>query len=468
MSVSVSGIYELFEDATLVGNGLANTALTGATHDSRYLESGWLFCCVTGENQDGHDFAEAAVNDGAVALLVERQLDLPVPQVVVPNVRAAMGLASAAIYGFPSTKLTVVGVTGTNGKSSIVQLLSDIWTAAGLKNEIFGTLQGPRTTPEAPDLQRSLAEAVSKGVQAVAMEVSSHALSLGRVNGTNFELAIFTNLGHDHLDFHSDMEEYFAAKSMLFAPEFTSKAVINADDEYGQRLLKEVSFATAYSTSAAEALVQSGATNNFRWRGKEVELQLAGTYNLSNAIAAAEAATLLGVSQSEIVKGLNSTRPVKGRFEVVSPVDHPFIVAVDYAHTPDALRSVLQAARQASSSNRVILVFGCGGNRDAEKRPVMGGIACDDADLAILTTDNPRFEDANSIQEEVLAGAQIPEAIVNIADRRSAIVHAVEEARSGDVVVIAGKGHESGQVVGSTVHPFNDVEVATEVLELNK
>ncbi|MGF1597401.1 MAG: UDP-N-acetylmuramoyl-L-alanyl-D-glutamate--2,6-diaminopimelate ligase [Acidimicrobiales bacterium] len=442
--------------------------IVDVTHDSRAVEPGWLFCCVRGSQADGHRFAPDAVAAGAAALMVDHRLELPVPQLIVPDVRAAMGSAAAAVHHHPSRQLTVIGVTGTNGKSSVVQLLADIWGRVGKRTEIFGTLTGSRTTPEGPDLQRSLRDAHERGVRMVAMEVSSHALALHRVAGTRFAAAIFTNLGRDHLDFHHDQASYFEAKARLFDPVVTPLAVVNGDDPYGARLLERLAAmdgmtTVAYGLADAEGLTLDGPISRFRWRGHEVVLHLAGHHNVANALAAATAGAELGLDLADIADALCATEPVRGRFELVD-IGQPFTVAVDYAHTPDALVAVLAAARQVSRG-RVVLVFGCGGDRDHDKRPEMGAAAQREADVVIVTSDNPRGEDPDAIIAAVVGGMD-PAATTAIVepDRRRAISIGLAAARPGDVVVIAGKGHETVQVIGQRELPFDDRQVVVEEL----
>ncbi len=443
--------------------GDTNVSVSGVQFDSRRVVSGDLFCCVPGESFDGHDYAESAIASGAVGLITQRRLDIAAPQLVVADVRAVLGVISAFVYGFPSADLTVVGVTGTNGKSSIVQLLADVWSAAGIKSEIIGTVKGARTTPEAPDLQRQFAEAKQRGVQAIALEVSSHALELGRVAGTAFDVAIFTNLTQDHLDFHPTMEAYFDAKAKLFTPAYAACGVTNRDDVYGKKLLSSLEKMVSYGLGDAKELTFEGAQSTFVWKGQPITLRLAGQYNVYNALAVASACETLGIEPKIIAEGLSQSAPVRGRFEIVSDNDAPFWVAVDYAHSPDALRAVLQAARDVTEGN-IIVVFGCGGDRDKAKRPLMGQMAETFADLVIVTTDNPRSETAKSIAADILGGLENPDAIVQEPDRRKAIAHAVEQATDGDIVIIAGKGHENGQIVGDKVYPFDDIEVTREIL----
>ncbi len=437
-----------------------------ATHDSRSVSPGWLYCCVPGSRADGHDFAPQAVAAGAAALLVERVLDIhEVPQIVVPSVRRAMGPVASTIHGHPSSDLAVIGVTGTNGKSSIVQILADIFAHAGERTEIIGTLKGTRTTPEATDLQRLLADARRAGVTMVAAEVSSHALDMGRADGTRFASAIFTNLGHDHLDYHRTIEAYFEAKARLFTPAFTDHAVINIDDSHGRLLADRVSIdVDPYGLDQAEGLRFEGPTSLFTWRGHEVVLPLAGAHNVANALAAATVAVARGIPAQQVVTALEKSRPVRGRFELVHG-GQPFHVAIDYAHTPDALQSALLAARQVAGSSRVLVVFGCGGDRDAYKRPEMGRVAERGADVVIVTSDNPRSEDPGAIIDAVIAGFESPDNAVVQPDRRLAIDRAVRQAEAGDVVLVAGKGHETYQEIAGERHRFDDAEVVRRILE---
>lgn len=437
------------------------------THDSRQVGPGWLYCCIPGTNFDGHAFAPRAMSAGAAALLVQQELDLPLPQIVVDDTRATMGFAAAEVHGRPSQNLTIVGVTGTNGKSSVVQLLDDIFAGVGTTTEIIGTVKGTRTTPESSDLQRLLARAVRDGVTAVAMEVSSHALSLHRVVGTRFAAAVFTNLGRDHLDFHGTVDAYFEAKSRLFVQGFCDLGVINSDDPYGRRLaeLASSSMATVvtYGLDQAEDLQFDGPVARFRWRGLPVQLPLAGAHNVLNALAAATTASALGVCEQDVVSALAQTRPVRGRFELVEG-GQPFHVAVDYAHTPDALQSALAAARQVAGDNRVLVIFGCGGDRDVQKRPEMGQVAEKGADVVVITSDNPRSEDPAVIIDSIVRGLHHPSAALVEPDRRTAIAAGLSRAQPGDVVLIAGKGHETHQIVGGHITEFDDRRVALDIL----
>ena len=438
--------------------------IVAVSHDSTSVVPGTLFCCVPGARADGHDFAAAAVGAGAVALLVQRFLDVDVPQVLVDDVRTDMARAAAALYDHPSRRMAVVGVTGTNGKTTTTHFLRAILEAAGRRAAVIGTLSGARTTPAAPELQAHLAELAGEGFDSVAMEVSSHAMVQHRVDGVHFAVAVFTNLSQDHLDFHGTIEDYFAAKASLFVPERAAVGVINADDPWGRRLLDAARLPTRpFSMADAADPSYDRLGTSFRWEGEAVRLRLAGPVNVANALAAAAAARELGVAAGAVAAGLSNVASVPGRNE---PVDRgqPFSVLVDYAHTPAALEQTLAGARHMAGPGRVLVVFGCGGDRDRAKRPLMGEVAARLADLAVLTTDNPRSEDPAAIAAQVRAGVRRPEVLVEEPDRRAAIALALEAAEAGDVVVLAGKGHETTQVVGADVRPFDDRAVAAEVL----
>jgi UDP-N-acetylmuramoyl-L-alanyl-D-glutamate--2,6-diaminopimelate ligase len=445
-----------------------NPDVAAVTHDSRAVRPGPLFCCLPGARADGHDFAAAAVAAGAVALLTERLLDVrgDVAQVVVASARAAMPVAAAALFGHPSRALDVIGVTGTNGKTTTTFLVQAALEADGRPTRVLGTLGGARTTPEAPELQGFLAAARDEGASAVAMEVSSHALVQHRADAVDFAAAAFTNLSQDHLDYHGDMASYFEAKARLFEPGRARVAVVNGDDEWGRRLLERIEGdvpVRVYSLDDADGLEVGADGSTFRWRGEEVRLQLGGRFNVSNALCAATVADALSVPASTVAAGLSSLPSVPGRFERVD-AGQPFTVIVDYAHTPDGLAALLAAARETAFGGRVIAVFGAGGDRDRGKRPVMGAVVAAAADVAVLTSDNPRSEDPLAIIDEVRAGAPGAANLVVEPDRAAAIALAVREARAGDVVVIAGKGHETGQTVGDTTVPFDDRAVARDAL----
>ena len=453
--------------------GDPETLVRDAAYDSRSVVPGCLFFCVPGATVDGHTFASDAVAAGAAALVVERALGIDAPQIVVRSVRAAIGPVSAELFGHPAASLTLVGVTGTNGKTTVTYLLEGVFRAAGLVPGVIGTTglridgePGPlaRTTPEAPDMQRLLARMAAAGVQAVAMEASSHALAQRRLDAVRVDLAMFTNLSQDHLDFHPTMEAYFEAKAALFTPAHAEAGIVNADDPWGRRLLGSPAIPlTTYGLDVdadvrASDVVITDDGVGFATSGVSVRSALRGRFNVSNCLGAFAAGLALGIAPDVIARGLASVRVVPGRMEPVE-AGQPFAVVVDYAHTPDSILNVLRGAR-ALADGQVIVVFGCGGDRDRAKRPMMGRAAATNADLTIVTSDNPRHEDPEAIIAEILTG--IPEASRTIVepDRRRAIAAAVRAAGPGDVVVIAGKGHEATQTIGDRVLPFDDRAVA--------
>jgi len=434
--------------------------------DSRAVTPGSLFACLRGASTDGHEHAPDAVDRGAVALLVDHELDLPVPQLVVPDTRAAVGPLAAACWDDPSRHLAVLGITGTNGKTTVVHALENLLTATGHRAAAIGTLTGARTTPEAPDLQAQLAAFRESGRAMVAMEVSSHALALHRVDGTYFRVAAFTNLSQDHLDFHPTMEAYFEAKARLFTPDRCGHAVVNADDAWGARLLASLDTlgvpATPVHPDALTGVELTLEHLAFLWRGHRVEVGLGGRYNLANALIVAEVARAAGLGTEEVVAGLRAVRPVPGRLEPVRG-GQPYTVLVDYAHTPDGLERALGAVRELTTG-RVIVLMGCGGDRDPVKRPQMGAVAGRGADEIVVTDDNPRSEDPAAIRRAVLDGVPAGVRVREIGDRREAIADALAGAREHDAVLIAGKGHESTQTIGGRVIPFDDREVARALL----
>jgi UDP-N-acetylmuramoyl-L-alanyl-D-glutamate--2,6-diaminopimelate ligase len=445
------------------GGGLEHVTITSVTHDSRLVTPGALFCCLPGRRTDGRRHAAEAVARGAVALLAERVVDAAAPLILVADARRATARAAAAFWGRPSERLQVVGVTGTNGKTTTTWLLRSILEAAGRTTGLVGTLGGTMTTPEATELQATLATMADAGTVAVAMEVSSHALAQSRVEATSFTLAVFTNLSRDHLDFHASMEEYFSVKARLFDPELTAGAVVNVDDPHGRLLLETAQVPTrAFSPRSEVTDVDIGLQRcTGTWRGRRLVVPLGGATNLANGLAAATAALSLGVDEGDVVEGLAAAPPVPGRYEHVE-AGQPFDVVVDYAHTPDALEQLLVAAR--GRGGRVLVVFGCGGERDRDKRGLMGRVAATLADMVIVTSDNPRAEDPADIAAEVAGGAEGPGAVEVELDRRAAIHLALSRARPGDVVLVAGKGHEATQMIGRRVRPFSDRSVVVEEL----
>ena len=464
-------------------HGDSAVALREVAFDSREVPAGSLFFCVPGALTDGHAFAAAALAAGAAALAVERWLpDLDAPQVLVRSVRSAMGPMSAVVFGRPAEAMRLVGVTGTNGKTTITYLLESVFAAAGLRSGAIGTTGArvagrpvplDRTTPEAPDLHRLLARMRGAGVEAVAMEVSSHALDQDRVGGIVFDVAIFTNLSQDHLDYHRSMEAYFEAKTRLFTPAHARRGAVNADDPYGRRLLAEGSIPlSSYAVDGAADLraqdvkVDTGGIS-FTVEGLPVRSRLRGRFNVANCLGALAAARVFGIPDAVAVRGLESLPGVPGRMEPVEGGQN-FLVMVDYAHTPDSILSVLKAARPLTSG-RLIVVFGCGGDRDHAKRPLMGAAATANADLSIITSDNPRSEDPLRIIREIEPGAREGGgAFVIEPDRREAIERAVGVAAGGDVVVIAGKGHEPYQELPDSTIDFDDRDVARAAIEARR
>lgn len=456
--------------------GDPGTEIASLAFDNRKVAPGALFFCVRGLASDGHDFAPGAVEAGAVALVAERRLDIDVPQLIVGDSRAAMAPIAASFNGYPTREMKLAGITGTNGKTTTAFLLRDILEYAGIPSGLMGTVKQVvggeeeevvRTTPEAIDLQASFRRMLEADDEACVMEVSSHAMVMHRADAIDFDVAVFTNLTQDHLDFHEDMEDYFQAKRLLFAagPE---ASVVNVDDEYGQRLATEFDCLT-YSAGGSAAdftavdvgFDAGGATFTVQseYGDLPVRTALPGGFNVANALAALAAAISLGVDPDDAVGGLAGAGRVPGRFE---PIDEGqgFAVLVDYAHTPDSVENVLRAAR-GLTSGKLIAIVGAGGDRDRAKRPLMGKAGAELADLAVITSDNPRSEDPAAIIEDVLAGIADRESVLVEQDRDAAIGLALREAGPGDTVVIAGKGHEQGQEFenGRKI-PFDDRDVA--------
>jgi len=457
----------------------ASVEISDLAYDTHTVVTGALFFCVPGERHDGHGFAREAVRRGAAALVVERPLELDVPQLVVRDSRAAMAQAAVAFFADPTRELDVAGVTGTTGKTTTAYLVHSILGAAGRRPGLLGTIesriggerrQAIRTTPEAIDLQRAFRQMLEAGDRSVVLEATSHGSELGRLDGVRFAALAFTNLGQDHLDFHGTLERYFDAKRRLFVEGERPPAAVNVGDEHGRRLAEELralghtpllTFGLVDDADLrAEGLELDASGARFRAGALELETRLRGRFNVENVLAAVALARLLGVGDEAIATGVAELRGVPGRFE---PVDEgqPFTVVVDYSHKPDALENVLRTAR-GLARNRVVCVFGCGGDRDRGKRPLMGRIASGLADVAIVTSDNPRSEDPDAIIAEVLEGVTAPVDVEP--DRAAAIERAVGLAEPGDVVVIAGKGHEQGQEFADRTLPFDDREVAREAL----
>ena len=475
--MSLDRVIEVLSPSSVVGRAPAE--VRELAFDVGSVAPGSLFFCVPGTRRDGHDLGPQAVERGAVALVVERQLDVAVPQLVVPSVRSAMPVVAAEFFGHPSRELDVVGVTGTNGKTTTTFLLHSILLAAGRKPGLLGNIvrrvggesrPAALNTPEAIDLQRLLREMVDGGNRSCALEASSHASTQGRLDDVQFAALVFTNLTQDHLDFHGTMDAYFEAKRRLFLVEPRPPAAVNVADRWGARLAEElrgggaplVTFGLSPHADVHADELELGADGaRVRVDGLALQTSLRGRFNVENVLGAVAAARLLGVADTAIAAGVAALDGVPGRLE---PVDEgqPFTVLVDYSHKPDALEAALSAARELAEG-RVVCVFGCGGDRDRGKRPVMGRIAAELADVAVLTSDNPRSEDPLAIIAEVVEGA--PAGALEVEpDRRAAIRRAVELAEPGDVVLVAGKGHEQGQEIAGVVHPFDDREVVREAL----
>ena len=455
--------------------GRASVEIADLAYDARAVGPGSLFFCVSGTRADGHEFAPAALGNGAVALVVERPLELDAPQLVVPSARAAMAVGADEFFGRPTEELQVAGVTGTNGKTTTAFLLYAILDAAGRRPGLLGTIESRvggerrpavRTTPEAIDLQREFREMLDAGDRSAAVEATSHGSALGRLDRVRFSALVFTNLTQDHLDFHGTLEAYFDAKRRLFT-EARPPAAVNVGDAHGRRLADELrgrnellTFGLADDADIRADELELGARGaRFTAAGIELETRLRGRFNVENVLGAVAAAKLLEIPDDAIAYGVRELRGVPGRFEAVDE-GQPFAVLVDYAHTPDSLENVLRTARDLAQ-NRVLCVFGCGGDRDRGKRPLMGRIATELADVAIVTSDNPRSERPEAIIDEILEGAADAEVEP---DRRKAIAWAIGEAGEGDVVVIAGKGHEQGQQFADGTIPFDDREVARDAL----
>ena len=459
--------------------GRQTIPVTSIAYRSDEVSPGGLFFCAPGRLHDGHSFANDAAARGAVAVVVEEWLELPesITQVRVPSVRGAMGPISAEFYGRPAERLILIGVTGTNGKTTTTYVLEEVFRAAGLTPGVIGTtglrLGGrtvplDRTTPEAPDLHRLLADMVQGGIQAVAMEVSSHGLDQERAAGARFACAVFTNLSQDHLDYHGTLDAYFQAKARLFTPEVSERAAVNNDSPEGRTLIRDDLPTITYGVEPGADLRAEGIETrrdglSFRVDGREVRSRLRGAFNVHNCLAALAASRQVGIDDEDAVRGIAMVDGVPGRLEPIE-TGQPFQVLVDYAHTPDSVENVLRATRPLTEG-KLIVVLGCGGDRDRGKRPLMGEAAARLSDLTVLTSDNPRSEDPEAIIAEIEPGARRGGgAYVVEPDRRAAIRLAVEAARAEDVVIIAGKGHETGQEFADRIVPFDDRVVAAEEL----
>jgi UDP-N-acetylmuramoyl-L-alanyl-D-glutamate--2,6-diaminopimelate ligase len=468
---------ELFDG---LQSGQGDAEVSSMALDDRLVAAGTLFCCIAGFERDGHDFAPSAVERGAVALLTERELGLGVPEVVVDDVRAAIAPAAAKLNGNPTQALTMVGITGTNGKTTTAFLTRALLEASGRQTGLLGTVEQiiggareatARTTPEAIELQRCFAQMVAAGDEACVIEVSSHAIALRRSDAIDWDVTVFTNLSREHLDFHGTIEEYFAVKARLLI-EAEVPSVINIDDEYGRRLAAELTDVTTVGIASsdadlrAEAISTDAGGSSFTAGGIEFRVPLPGDFNVLNALCAIATARVLGIDDSVIAAALPRAEVAPGRFQ---PVDagQRFAAIVDYAHTPDSLENALRTAR-ALTPGRLIVVFGAGGDRDSGKRAEMGRVASELADVMVVTSDNPRSEEPGAIVEAILAGvAEAGAATVEVViDRSEAIAAAVAQADDDDVVLVAGKGHEQGQeIAGGAVLEFDDSKVLRAAIE---
>ncbi|MEH7745113.1 UDP-N-acetylmuramoyl-L-alanyl-D-glutamate--2,6-diaminopimelate ligase [Neobacillus drentensis] len=462
--------------------------ITSIENDNRKVQIGSLFICIKGYTVDGHDFAESAVKSGAAAVLAERPLSLDVPVILVKDTTRAMAVLADAFYDQPTKNLHLIGITGTNGKTTTSHLIEKIFADANQKTGLIGTMytkiadktiETKNTTPESLTLQKTFRQMVEAGVDIAVMEVSSHALDLGRVHGCDYDVAVFTNLTQDHLDYHKTMEEYKRAKSLLFAqlgntfdhqkPKF---AVLNADDPASDM----------YRRSTAAHVITYGIDNKADLQAKNIQMtssgtqfelvvqsekypikmQLIGKFSVYNVLASIAASVVSGIDIKAVIQSIESVKGVSGRFELVN-AGQEFTVIVDYAHTPDSLENVLKTV-QHFAKKKVFVIVGCGGDRDRTKRPLMAQIACQLASDPILTSDNPRSEDPLAILKDMEAGVQ-GSAYRMIPDRKEAIQTAIREASAGDVILIAGKGHETYQIIGNVVHDFDDRLVAREAIE---
>lgn len=458
----------------------ADVPISEVFFDSRAVTPGSLYAAIRGARADGHDFVDSAIARGAAAVLVEEPPAGEIPYLLTADTRSALGWVAAAAYGWPARRLRLVGITGTNGKTTVAHMLAAMAPANEREMAVIGTVSAnlddldvsPRTTPESSDLQRVFRQLVDRGrITDVAVEVSSHAMEMGRVNGTRFDVVAFTNLSQDHLDYHHTMEEYFAAKAKLFASRWASQAVIWTDDDWGRRLSEETSLPVVRvgTDTTCDVVVTYGTETPTRTdfaiamanRKVDVSIALAGRFNVANAAIALTCARLQGWDLDASVAGLAAMPPVPGRYTTI-PNDRDIWIVVDYAHTPDAITSVIAETRDLVTG-RVIALVGAGGDRDREKRPLMGR-ALAAADVPIVTTDNPRSEDPDEILKQVLSGVPATAEVVVEPDRRRAIRRALEQTEPGDAVLILGKGHETGQEFADRIIPFDDAVVAREEL----
>ena len=480
---------ELMKLSGIVHDNNSDLEITGVSYNSLKTQPGELFVCISGFSTDGHKYAKSAQDAGAAAILAERPLDeVTIPVIIVENGRKALSAVSAAFYGRPSDGMKVFGVTGTNGKTTISYLLRAIVEASGHECGVLGTIayvyggktfESVNTTPESFELQRMFYEMKEEySIDHCAMEVSSHSLALSRTDDISFDYSVFTNLTPDHMDFHTDFEDYFAAKKKLFQ-QTSGTSVINIDDQYGKRLYEELlaegkkvlACSVEDETAYYRAIIRDSSANGTNadiFAGQEklgsVKINTPGRFSVANAVCAIGVTLEAGISWEAAKAGIEQTRGVSGRFESVEN-SHGIPVIVDYAHTPDALEKIIKTAREFTEG-RVITVFGCGGDRDATKRPVMGEIAGRYSDFCVVTSDNPRTEDPHKILEDIIPGIDKTECPYEVVeDRRRGIKRALKEWNQGDTVIIAGKGHENYQIIGTVKHHFDDKETAMQIIE---
>ena len=477
---------ELSQLATLVsGTCVGDAKVFGVTHNSKSVQAGDLYVALLGANNHGIDFFDEAVANGAIAVASDSHgvaiaKQKGIPTIELSNAREDMAKLAADVYGHPEQKLTLAGVTGTNGKTTTTHILRSIFLDAKKHVGVIGTLgtyldeehlPGARTTPESTDLYATLAVMAERGITHVFMEVSSHALALNRVSGIKFDVAIFTNLTQDHLDFHGSMENYFAAKALLFTPEFSKQAIICTDDEWGIKLAGQVKIPVItigtkgdWKTSQPNSSADGITTQLIEIQNSDsisLSVNMLGSYNATNAACALAASQILGLPIAASLESLKNVRSIPGRLEKVA-IDSPGTAIVDYAHTPDAVATVLTVIRDANPS-KVITVIGCGGDRDSLKRPLMGKVAAQLSDVVIITDDNPRSEDPAVIRKSVIDGTKHgPAQVFEVSDRRVAISQALKLAEAGDVIAVLGKGHETGQEISGKVFPFDDRVVVRE------
>jgi len=462
--------------------------ISGIAYDSRKVKPGDLFVCIKGFTVDGHDYVNAAAANGAAAIVASRAVEANVPILYVSHTRAALAHVANAFYGYPSKELKLIGVTGTNGKTSVTYLLKSILEHANKKVGLIGTnqnmigdkvVESSFTTPESPELQQLLREMLQSGVEYVVMEVSSHALEQMRVGGCAFETAVFTNLTHDHLDYHHDMETYYLEKRKLF--DMCKTAVINTDDAYGKRLAGEAECPYITYSAEADSIGGKGANAivakdiklsargvNFSVAYGETQtamrLGMLGRFSVYNAMSAIGAAIQLGFTTEDAQKGLIIAKGVKGRAEMVG-INKDYSVIIDYAHTPDGLKNIISSVREFAPG-RIVVLFGCGGDRDPSKRVSMGETAGELADFCIVTSDNPRTEDPAVIISEILPGVERSGCeYIAIENRRAAIRYALEHAHTGDTIVLAGKGHETYQIIGTAKYDFDEREIVRDIMK---